>query len=396
MAPETMESGEVTLEGLDLDPYPIFERLRREAPVYWFEDARAYVLTRWEECERVVSDHETFRSPTYRPTAVRAFGDPTILSADGPLHQDLRQAVDPPLRPRPVNASIDDMVRPVARARAAALAGERETELMASYFEPISVRALGDVLGLTAVDDDTLRHWFFGIVSGLVNEELTEEGFAVSDRIGREIADTLTPIIERLTTSPDESVLSHMVHGGREPGNARTADELMPTLKVYLAGGMQEPGHGAGSTLLGLFSNPPQLARVVADPSLIPRAVVEGLRWMAPIGHTEREAREPVELGGVTVHPGENLYVMLSAANRDPARFERPDEFDLDRPRANHLAFGGGAHFCSGHYFGRAVERIAFEELFAAFPGIAPHPEREPIVRGWAFRAPRELPVLLG
>ncbi len=396
MSAVTVPSDYVDLDDLDVDPYPIFARLRNDAPVYWFADADAYLLTRWEECEQVVRDHERFRGPAARRTAIRAFGDPTILSLDGPPHRDLRAGVDPPLRPKQVNAYIDAMIRPVARARVAELRGRGEAEIMADYFEPVSVRALGDLLGLDEVTVDTLRAWFFGIVSGLTNEAMTEEGFAASDRAGAEIRDVLTPRIERLTAAPDDSALSRMVWGGRDAADPRTAEELMPTLRVYLAGGMQEPGHGAGSTLLGLFGRPEQLARVVADPALIPRAIVEGLRWIAPIGSTQREAREPVELAGTVVEPGRVINVLLSAANRDPQRYDDPDRYDLDRPKPQHMAFGGGVHFCAGHAFGRAVERIAFEELFAAFPRIQPHPERPPLVRGWLFRAPRQLPVVLG
>ena len=184
----------VTEEALFNDPYPVYDRLRQDAPLYWHPDLQGYLATRWEDCERILNDPETFpsiQSPEALATSKRAFGgDPTVLSANGPVHTDLRKAVDGPLRPKAVRDHMDMLVRPVVKEKIAALSGLDRTELMATYFEPISVRALGHLLGLHHVDDDTLRRWFAGIVSGLINVGMEEEGFAASDQVGRELAET--------------------------------------------------------------------------------------------------------------------------------------------------------------------------------------------------------------
>ena len=148
--------------------------------------------------------------------------------------------------------------------------------------------------------------------------------------------------------------------------------------------------------MLGLLGEPEQLARVVADPTLVPRAVEEGIRWIAPIGHAEREARTTVEVNGVVLNEGDTVFCMTAAANRDPKKFDNPHRFDLDRSTTRHMAFGGGRHFCAGNSFGRAVIRASIEELLATFPDISMDPADPPLVNGWHFRAPRTLPVLLG
>lgn len=380
---------DITPDALRADPYPIYTRLRAEAPVAWVPWAGAYFLTRWDECRRAGTDTAAFRGAEHHRTVNRVFGVPNILTAVDPEHGDLRAAVDPHLRPRQVTGYIEDLARPIAREHLATLQGG-SAELMGEYLEPVSVQALGELLGL-GVGPDVLRRWFHGLNAGISNRHGDPAAFAIAQAVTDEIEDTLDPLLGRLAREPDDTLLSHMLHSGREDG-PRGREVVLPTLKVILLGGMQEPGHGAGSTLLGL-SEAGQLDEVVADPSLIPIAVTEGLRWMAPIGSVEREALIDVELGGVLLRPGDLVEVVMASANRDEARFERPDAFDLHRPRQSHMAFGNGDHFCSGHFFSRQLERIMLEELLGALPGLRLDPGREPVVTGWNFRAPKELHV---
>jgi cytochrome P450 len=377
---------------LDVDPYPVYARLREEAPVAYVSWAGLSLITRWEDCLAVGTDQDTWRGATDHPTLEPVFGAPNVLTSVDPEHRDLREGVDPLLRPRAVNTYIEDLVRPIVVQHLAALRERGEAEIMGDFFEPVSVEALGGLLGL-GVDIPTLRRWFHGLNVGISNVESDPAKFEVSSQMTVEIEAQLTPLIERLTVEPDDSMLSHMIHGGRPEGDPRSAAMVYPSLKVLLLGGMQEPGHAAASSLLGLFTQPAQLARVAADPSLIPSAVNEGLRWIAPIGCVERQAMCDTTVGGQEIAAGEIVELVLASANRDERRFERPDAYDIDRPRMAHMAFGNGEHFCSGHFFSRQLERIALEELFATLPGLRQDPDREPVVRGWVFRAPKKLYV---
>lgn len=150
-----------------------------------------------------------------------------------------------------------------------------------------------------------------------------------------------------------------MLHGGLTEGESRSPEALMPSVKVILLGGMQEPGHGAGSVLLGLLTHPGQLTEVVADPDLLPAAIEEGMRWISPIGTQGRRAVRAVELGGAELPADAPVAAVIASANRDEGRFPEPDRFDIHRERARHATFGFGRHFCSGHVFARELERIA-------------------------------------
>jgi cytochrome P450 len=302
--------------------------------------------------------------------------------------------LDPSLRPRVVESTTPDLVEPLVESLLDRLEARGEAELMAEYFEPVSVLSLGRVLGLGDVEGDTLRRWFHGLAEGAVNFEDDPARWQVADATGAEIDRELAPVLERMWAEPDGSTISTMLQHAEGTFEQRVR-QILPTLKVILLGGMQEPGHAAGTTLAGLLGAG-QSAEVAAEPERLVRdAVEEGLRWVSPIGTQTRRARADVELGGVIVPAGASIGVLVSSANRDEDVWgDGPDVFDLHRPRRNHAAFGFGPHFCSGHHFSRVQMRIALQRLLERLPGLRLDPERPPVFTGWEFRAPRNLNVV--
>jgi cytochrome P450 len=391
---------EITIDQLENDPYPIFARLRREAPIAWIPVLGSWLVSTWKYCWQIASDSQNFAGGT-DPALEHVFGQPCVLSVHGEVHSDLRSMIDPHLRTRAVNRYIEGLARPIAQKYLAKIRDRGSAELMAEYFEPISVRAVGDMLGLKQVDSDTLRRWFHDLSSGFVNKAvdaqgnfLNPAGFARSDAAYAEIEAVVNPMLDRLAKEPDDSALSHWLHDGMPEGQVRSSEYIFPTLLVILLGGMQEPGHACGSTLLGLFSQPEQLRRVIANKSLIPKAVTEGLRWLTPIWTViGRRPHRDFELGGVTLPAGKNVLLSYGSANRDETEFEQPETYNLDRPPRPHLGFGTGTHVCAGVAFAPQVARIALEELLSALPSIELDPEHEVVVWGWFFRGPRELRV---
>jgi cytochrome P450 len=385
----------ITVEQLDDDPYPIYARMRAEAPVCHVPCVGLWFVTRWADVVRAASHPEVFDSRVTPSPLDRAMGGESILVLDGEPQQRLRAMLEPALRPRAVEASTPGLVEPLVEGLLDELEGRNEAELMAEYFEPVSVLGLGRMLGLGHLDGDTLRRWFHGLAQGAINFEDDPARWAVSDATGAEIDRELAPVFERLDAEPDGSIIATMLEHAEGSFEERVA-QILPTLKVILLGGMQEPGHAAGTTLAGLLEAG-QLDDMVADPDrLVPLAVEEGMRWVSPIGTQTRRAVAAAELGGVELPAGANLGVLVSSANRDREVFgHNADAFDLHRPRRNNAAFGFGTHFCSGHHFARVQIRIALRRLVERFPSVALHPDRAPVFTGWEFRAPRNLDVVL-
>ena len=386
---------DVTVAALDADPYPLYARMRAELPVAHVPAVDAWFVVRHEDVAFVAEHPDLFPAAAPGSPVERSFGAPTIITVDGPVHHDLRRAFDGNLRPKKVDGYVDDLVRPIARAHAAGLAPGAPVDLLPAYFEPISVLSLAAVLGIDA-DADTLRRWFHGMSLGAINYEQDPARQAEADAVLAEVDAVVVPLLERLSLHPDDSTLSHMLHAGRPDGDPRPVGLVLPSVKVAILGGMQEPGHGAASTLAGLLAAG-QLADVVADLSLVPAAVEEGTRWVTPIGTQFRTAARDVEVGGTTIPAGAGVSAVLASANRDESVFADPDRFDLYRriAPADQAAYGYGKHFCSGHAFARHQMRIALEELLAAWPGLRAASDEPVEFSGWEFRAPVALPVLL-
>lgn len=393
MSAATELAERITVAELERDPYPIYARLRAEAPVAWVPAVGMWLATRWDEAVRVASEPEAFAADMPDSPIDRSFGSPTILTCDGPEHRELRRAIDPKYRPQAVEDYIEGLAGPIVEAGLDELEGRGEVDLMSEYFEPASVRSLGAVLGLADVDADTLRRWFAALADGATNFERDPVKQAHSDAASREIDERLGPLLDRLEREPDDSTISHMIHAGTD-GRPRPRAAYMPTLKVILLGGMQEPGHGAGSVLFALLAHPDQLVEVRADlDGTVDAAIDEGMRWIAPIGTQGRRTTREVDLGGVALDAGAPVAAVVASANRDERRFAHPDRFDIDRERQRLATFGFGRHFCSGHAFARAQMRIALRRLLERWPRI--ELAAEPEFSGWEFRATRELRVRL-
>ena len=383
----------ITVEDLDADPYPIYARLRAEQPVAWVPAVNCWLVTRLPDVEFVTKRSELFTAEAPDAPVDRSFGGRTLMTMDGPEHLELRRTLDEKFRPKKVAEYIDDLVTPIAQEYVDRLLAkpERQAELVVEYFEPISVLALARVLGLGHMSAERLQDWFRGLAQGATNFENDPEKSAANDATAAEIEAELRPLMQTWQTAPDDSAIAAMLTHGCPAGTSRQIEYLLPSIKVILLGGMQEPGHGAASCLAGLLTHPDQMDYVREHPEKWDDAVNEALRWMAPIGTMQATAVEDVELGGVVIPRGDLVSAVVSSACHDESVFEDPARFDIHRSRQGNAAFGFGAHFCAGHQFARDLERISLQTIVEAMPTME---LTAPVsFVGWEFRAPTAVHV---
>ncbi|MGB8814065.1 MAG: cytochrome P450 [Paracoccaceae bacterium] len=383
----------ITIAALETDPFPIYARLRRDSPVAYVPAANTWFATRWADVDTIAKDTTTYSAEAPDNPINAAFGTPNILTSDGPAHRALRDGVEPHYRARKVQEYIENLVRPLAETQLATYLAADNTDLMSGYFEPVSALCLARSFGLQDTDAATLRRWFHGLSQGAINFERDPARAAISTRTVAEVDAAILPLLARLAKTPDGSPLSHMLHSNMPAGQTRAPEAILPTVKIILLGGMQEPGHGAGTVLTGLLDHPDQMAALRADlDALLPQAVDEGLRWIAPIGTMSRITTCDTVLGGTPLPRGSQIAAIFASANRDETRFANPDAFDIFRPRASHAAFGIGQHFCAGKWFAKAQIEILLRVLFEHFPQITRAGPAAPF-NGWEFRAPTALHI---
>lgn len=381
----------ITVADLDRDPYPIYARLRNEEPVAYVPAVNLWLVTRAQDVEYVTTHPDLFTAQVTDSTLDRSFKGKSLLTMDGDEHLNMRRSLDTKYRPRMVSTYIDDLVTPIATKQLSEIISNGRRELVSSYFEPISVLSLGAVLGLGHLSAESLQHWFHGLAMGATNFERDPEKQEISDAVESEMNDELLPLIEKLLVTPDDSTISHMLHSGMPDGENRSAEYVLPTLKLTILGGMQEPGHGAAATFFALAGIPGAFDRLRNDPGLWDDVIQEGLRWIAPIGTQTRQTTQDVELGGVVIPAGSAVAAVVASASRDETVFVNPDTFDMDRPRQSNASFGYGPHFCAGHAFARGVERISLQVLIEGLPNISLLNSDEVEFAGWEFRAPTAL-----
>ena len=383
---------DVSLGVLEEDPYPTYAWMREHCPIAFVPEAGRVFVTTWALCEEA-GRNDTIFEPA-KEIFNTVYGDPNVISLTGPAHRVLRNAVNPPFRPRAVESYRDSLLRATASRYLDSIRATGHADATSEILEPISQRTVGDVLGFADVDDQTLSRWFHDYGAYLVDfgrsAMVAERGRAVKAEVVQYLEGRLPELIER----PDDSAIAHILHDGMPSGQTRTVGEMIGSIGVLIVGGFQEPAHGIANTLLGLLGQPDQARQLAANPAQwSARAIDEGLRWLSPFGMTEKVMRENATLGGLGFPEGTEVALVIGSANRDPLRFPSPDDFSLHRPPLAHVAFGYGTHFCVGHAIARTLGQVVLEEMFARLPNLRLDPDQTPLVHGWAVRGAKTLPL---
>ena len=393
MTQATAIGGTIGVDELERDPYPAYARLRADEPVSWVESVGLWLVTRWDDVTHVIKTPEVFTAETEPSTLNRTFGK-NLLGSEGPYHQRIRSIIQPWFRNQAIGHYPAEIITPIATELIDAVASKGELELASEFAEPLSVRVLKRATGLgEAVDEETLRRWFHELALGAANFEGDEEKQRVADAASQEVNDTVAPILERLRETPDDTLLSSMLHTEID-GERLSREEIQSNLKVMIVGGLQAASDLISLSTWALLSHPEQAERVARDLELVPAAVEEGARWHSPVGTSTRQATADTELAGVRLEKGALIAAVLSSANRDDRHWNDPDSYDIDSHRRPHLAFAGGAHVCVGALLGRQEARTGLRLLLERLPGLRLDPDRPAAISGWEFRSPEHVHLL--
>ena len=382
----------ITVEDLERDPYPIYERLRDEEPVAYVPSVGLWLVTRWDDVQHIATHPELFTAEVDSSPLARTLGV-NVLTLDGDAQRRIRATIDPSMRPRAVEATAPDIILPIAERYLAAFEGRGHAELMSEYCEPVSVLALGRVMGLGDLDADTLRRWFGDLAAGGSNFEDDPEKQRLGDAASAEVDEVVGPILDRLESRARRQRAVADAARASHRGGRLTRAEVLANLKLILLGGMQEPGHALGITLWALLSHPDALAAVRDDRALARGAVEEALRWHSPVGTQTRQVTEDAEVGGVTLERGATLAAVLSSANRDDRHWERAGRVRHPPPRRARRRSASARTTAPARRWRGTRCACRCELLLDRLPGLRLDPDHEVELRGWEFRAPTALHV---
>ncbi len=382
----------VTLEELERDPYPIYERLRVEEPVSYVDAVGLWLVTRWDDVNYVDKTPALFTAETEPSTLNRTFGK-NLLGSEGPYHERIRSIIYPAFRVQAIGHYPDEVVTPLANELIDGFADRGEVEFVSEFAEPLSTRVVKRTLGLAEIDDETLRRWFAELALGAANFEGDPEKQAVADKASQEVNETIQPILDRLEDEPDDTVLSNMLHSEVD-AERLTREEIQANLKVMIVGGLQAGTDLIALSLWALLSHPEQAAQVASDHSLVNQAVEEGARWHSPVGTSTRQTTRDTELAGRKLEKGALIAAVLASANRDERNWTQPDRYDIHRREGAHLAFATGPHLCIGARLGRYEARTSWRLLFERLPNLRLDADRPAEISGWEFRSPHHLHLL--
>ncbi|MGO8827265.1 MAG: cytochrome P450 [Acidimicrobiales bacterium] len=380
---------------VNADPYPVFRRLREEAPLYYNESHDFYAVSRFADVERGYLDPKTFisgrggiieliRANVEMPSGVLIFEDPPVHT----IHRRLMSRVFSPNRV----AALEPQIREFCARCLDPLVGAEEFDLIADLGAQMPMRVIGMLLGIPDRDQEAVRD--------RVDANLrTDAGQPMKVSENFVPTDMFADYIDWRAEHPSDDIMTELLQAEfeDETGTVRhlTRDELLTYIGVIAGAGNETTGRLIGWTGKVLADHPDQRKELVDDRSLIPNAIEEVLRFETPAPHAARYVAQDVELYGTMVREGNIIMLLPGSANHDDRRFPDGDTFNIHRRDGKPLTFGFGIHLCLGAALARLEGRVALEEVLDRFPTWEVDMDRAKLaptstVRGW-----ETLPVLI-
>lgn len=382
------------------DPYPWYAALRRHDPVHELEGGGVF-LSRYEDAIAVYrnplasSDKKAEFRPKLGDSPLYEHHTTSLVFNDPPLHTRVRRIIMGAVNQKAI-ARMEPNVARLVDALLAEMAEQREVNFIDAFAAQIPIEVIGNLLDIPRAERSPLRGWSVAILSGL-EPKLTPQMLEAGNRAVTEFVDYLKALIAERRRQPgdyESDVLTRLIQGEKD-GEKLTEKELYHQCIFLLNAGHETTTNLIGNGLWALLNNSGELARLRADPALVPSAVEEMLRFDGPIQLNNRRLTAPMTLSGKTLPAGTLITIGIGAANHDPEQFPEPERFEVARKPNRHVAFGQGDHVCVGMNVARMEGRIALGRLLARFANIelAGEPERDRRIR---FRGFRKLPIRVG
>ncbi len=384
------------------NPYPVYSELRINSPVYWDRNLEAWVVTGHGDVTRILKDD---RFSSNRVDRARGrFADPQLkplfdtlsqlmLQRDDPDHARLRKLVNHAFQRTAIESYAPHIEALVDR-----LLDEAEArgsfDFVWDFAVPLPILVISEIVGIAEKDRERVKAWCddFSYVALNFYANIGEEHLQRGLESVEAFKDYLGARIDALRERPEDCLLGHLVQV-EEEGDRLNLDELLANVLLLLNAGNETTTGLLANGLLALVNNPDQLALLRDDPSLVSSAVEEFLRYDPSVQFLGRVAKEAATLHGQTIAPGDLVFLVLAAANRDPVVFTQPARLDITRAHNRHLGFGNGRHLCVGLQLAKLEGKIAFTRVLERFPNLTLEADSLRHRENFNMRCPRHLPI---
>jgi hypothetical protein len=381
----------ISLSDLDRDPFPIYRRLRAQAPVVRVRSAGRTLLTKAADTKYGKDNPDLFSSDDPNTPMKRAFQAHTLMRKDGTEHQRERMAMAPAFAPKVILNEWMPAYRRIAEDYVSRLPRGEMVDIFPALSGPYAARGLAVVLGMEEASDAELQRWSQTLIDGAGNFGWQDGPFAASDLANAKMNALLDRLQDRHRAAPNNSAFSVMLNAD----DPIDMGQIYANIKVAIGGGINEPRDALNTVLFGLLTNPDQLEEVTRNGDW-EQAFEEGIRWVAPISASSRRATEDTEIRGYLIPKGDTVMTIQASANRDEELFDDGERFIVYRERNPHQSFGNGPHFCMGtHVARRSIGQVMLPVLFDRFPNMRIPDARDVVWRGFGFHGITTLPVLL-
>jgi cytochrome P450 len=389
------------------DPYSTYAALHDRSPVLDLPVFNGCVFVRHQDVRAILHDRR-FSADRSRSTflgVLAAAGqlplDPnqnvfgrTLLGLDPPDHTRLRRLVSKAFTPSRVE-SLEPRVAALTDELLDAFPHDGQVEFMESFAQPLPVLVISELLGLPAADRDRLKRWSDGVAL-LLDPFPAPAAVRDFEKSVAELDRYLRDHFEERRRRPTTDLIGALV-AARDGDDALSDDELFSMVVLLLAAGHETTTNLLGNAVVALTRHPDQRPYLDQGPAALANAVEELLRFDPPVQRTSRVATVAVEVGGAELVAGDLAFLVIAAANRDPAVFESPERLDLGRANArDHLSFGHGIHHCLGAPLARLEARVGLSRLYRRFPRLAADLDAVSWRMSIVLRGPERLPVALG
>jgi cytochrome P450 len=341
----------------------------------------------FEAVEEILRDGKRFSSSAYSEILGPVFGR-SILEMDEPEHRSYRALLQRAFTRNELRKWESTLIQPVVDRLIDRFASSGRAELVSQFTFPFPLEVSAGLLDLPLEERRTFHRLAIELISVTVD-------MPTASRASAALGELLQPLIDERRVRPGADIISVLAAAEFE-GRQLTNEEILSFCRLLAPAGVETTYRSSSNVLFGLLTHPVQLAAVREDRSLIPQAIEEGLRWECPTPAMVRRATRDTEVCGVGIRAGTFILAHVGAANRDPARWDNPDAFDIFRPARPNLATGTGPHSCLGTHLTRMEVAVALNRLFDRLPEtlrLDPNVEVGPIT-GLMFRSPRALPVV--